>query len=628
MPATTPSISADDIVLQLAEPRPTPFSAPGWYFELKFDGFRLLAERINGVVRLVLRRGRRADELFPEITSALKALPGPDFIIDGELVIQNEQGHPIFQRLLKRSTLAHQKDIDAGSKSDPAVFFGFDVLMLAGRDVRELSLRQRKQLLFELVPKGLSRILPVDHVEGHGEALFELVRQKSLEGVMAKKAEAPYRGGRGDSWLKIALTITADFAVVGYADDFGALYLATWNGTDFVFAGKVGAGFTPKIAATVTPELEANARRTPACIGDVKLEKEAVWVTPTLVIECRYKNWPEGLSLREPVFLRFRDDKTVHECPSPKNFPTGVPTLVASKRSTGSTKAISNPNKVYFPADGITKTVLLEYYRAVSRWLLPYLKDRPLMMVRYPDGIAGKNFFQKAKPEKAPDFIRTVRVHSEETNRDLDQIVCDDLQTLEWCAAMGAISLHIPFARVAALDRPDWCVVDFDPKDAPFANVMTLALGLRALCEAAGLPSFVKTSGSSGLHVLVPLGGQLDIAGAKQLGEFLSMLLVARYPDISTQERSMNKRKGRVYVDVVQNGHGKVVAAPFSVRAKPGAPVSMTLTWAEVTPSLTPTSFTLRDAIARLETVGDPMAEVLTAKPDIASAIAKLAAGA
>lgn len=604
------------MVLQLAESRPRPFSAPGWLFELKFDGFRLLAERVKGVVRLVLRRGRDATNLFPEVTAALAVLPGPDFIIDGELVIQDAAGHPIFQRLLKRSTLARAQDIKAGARADPAAFFGFDLLMLDGRDLRELSLRQRKQLLFELLPKGLERLMPVDHVEEHGEAFFELVRQKNLEGVMAKKADAPYRGGRTDSWLKIALTSTSDFAVCGYADDFGSLSLATWNGSHFVYAGKVGAGFTPKIAASVTPELEAHARRTPPCvIGEVIIEKETVWVDPTLVVEVRYKNWPKGLRPREPVFLRFRDDKTVLECTSLDDVSAAAPWPVA----------LTHPKKLYFPNDGITKKDVVDYYRAVSKWLLPYLRDRPLMMVRYPDGISGKSFFQKSRPAKAPGFVRTVRVHSEENDRELDQIVCDDLRTLEWCASLGSISLHIPAGRVASLDRADWCVIDFDPKEAPFVDVVTLTLGLKALCDDAALPSFVKTSGSSGAHVLIPLGGQLDHAGARQLGELLSVLLIAQFPNMATTERMVSKRQGRVYVDSGQNGQGKLIAAPFSLRAKPGAPVSMTLNWAELTPRLTATAFTLRDAVARLEASGDPMAQVLTIKPDIGAAISKLA---
>ncbi len=502
--------------------------------------------------------------------------------------------------------------------------------MLDGQDLRELPLRERKALLFQLLQKGLSRILPVDHVEAQGEALYEMVRQKNLEGIMAKRADAPYRGGRGEAWLKIALTTVVDFAVCGYADDWGALYICTYNGSEFVFAGKVGAGFTPKIAQSVTPELERHARRTPPCIGEVKLEKEAVWVDPTLVVEVRYKNWPDGLSPREPVFLRFRDDKTVHECPSPKDFATDVPGASEPEAESppltksGSRAAITRPTKLYFPDDGISKGDLVEYYRAVSWWLLPYLRDRPLMLTRYPDGIRGKSFFQKAKPVGAPDWVRSVRVHSDESNRDLDQIVCDDMRTLEWCASLGAISLHIPISRVASIDQADWCVIDFDPKDAPFQHVVTLALGLKALCDAADLPAYVKTSGSSGLHVLVPLGGQLDLAGAKHLAELLSTLLVAKFPDIATLERSVNKRKGRVYVDNVQNGHGKVVAAPWSVRAKPRAPVSTPLEWSELTATLTPTSFTMRDVLARLEAKGDPMAPVLTAKPDLAKAIAVL----
>ncbi len=331
MAATITNLRAQDMVLQLAQPRSAAFTAAGWLFEVKLDGFRLLAERINGQVRLLLRRGRAAERLFPEIARALTVLPGPDFIIDGELVIQDAEGHPIFQRLLKRSSLAHQRDIDAGARTDPAVFFGFDVLMLDGQDVRELPLRQRKELLFELLPKGRERVLPVDHVEEQGEALLELVRQKGLEGVMAKKADAPYRGGRSDSWLKVALKATGDFAVCGFDDDWGALYLATFNGSQFVFAGKVGSGLTPKIAAGLVGELRAKVRRTPVCIGDVKLEKDAVWVEPSVVVEVRYKNWPDGLSIREPVFMRVRDDM-----------------------------------KLCFPDDGITKAEVVEYYRAVS----------------------------------------------------------------------------------------------------------------------------------------------------------------------------------------------------------------------------------------------------------------------
>lgn len=614
---------AEDVELQLAEPRSAAFTTPGWVFELKFDGFRLLAERIGGKVRLVLRRGREATALFPEIVEALEALPGPDFIVDGELVIQNAEGHPIFQRLLKRSTLAHRKDIIGAAHADPAVFFAFDLLMLDGHDTRALPLLQRKELLFGLVPRVQgARVLSVEHVETQGVALLEIVKQKGLEGVMAKRADAPYEGGRGDRWLKIALTSIADFAVTGFADDDGALSLSTWDGERWLYAGKVGAGYNPKVAQAVRKELDANVIAAPVCVGDVPLDPEMKWVTPTIAIEVRYKSWPENLSLREPVFLRFRPDKRPEECPTPNEK-----RLVEAPTVPEGSVTLSNPAKVYFPKEGITKGDVFAWYRDVAPFMLPYLRDRPLLVTRYPDGINGKWFFQKARPAKAPDFVRTVRTYSEEVDREIDQIVCDDVATLEWCANLGSLPFHVPTTRIAAPGRPDWSIIDFDPKDAPFASVITLATELRAITEHAGLPAYVKTSGSSGLHVLIPLGGQLDHDGARQLAEVLAALLIQRHPTLGTLERSVPKRSGRVYLDIVQNAPLKVVAAPFCVRAKDGAPVSMPIPWSELGPALTPTQFTIRNGLAWLEKHADPMRAVLTEKPDLATAFAKLTGG-
>ena len=404
-------MKADDVVLQLAEARPTAFTKDGWGFELKFDGFRLLAERIGGKVRLVLRRGREATRQFPEIVTALEQVPGGDFIIDGELVIQDEHGRPIFQRLLTRGTLTGQREIEAGMRANPAVFFAFDLLMDEGADLRNLPLRDRKAQLLKRVPK-LERVLPVEYIEREGEALLEAVRGQQLEGIVAKDLSAPYRGGRGPAWQKIALKHVADFAVVGYADDFNAFYLATWDGLQFVFAGKVGSGITPKIGELVRPLFEATTVKHPPCIGDnIPVEAEARWCTPQLVVEVRFKNWPEGLSIREPAFLRFREDKLPTECPTP-NF--GHAPAPAPSTGSGSFSKVSNTNKVLFPDDGITKGELIEYYRAASKWLLPYLENRPLMLTRYPDGIRGKSFFQKGAPLKSPDFVRTIRVRNEE----------------------------------------------------------------------------------------------------------------------------------------------------------------------------------------------------------------------
>lgn len=499
-------------------------------------------------------------------------------------------------------------------RANPAVYFAFDLLMDEGVDLRRKQLRDRKARLFERFEKG-ERFLPVEHVEREGEALIEAVKAQDLEGIVAKDLSSTYKGGRHASWLKLALQHGGDFAVVGYADDFNALVLACWDGHRYVYAGKVGAGITPKISEALRPLLEATTIPKPAFVGGQPDGNDMKWVTPELAIEIRYKNWPEGHAIREPVFIRIRDDKHCTECQAPTRGV--VPAPVEHVK-------VSNADKVLFPDDGITKGEIVEYYSAVSEWLLPYLRDRPLMLTRYPDGIRGKNFFQKAAPLKSPEFVRTTRMRNEEENRDIDQIVCDDVRTLEWCANLATLPLHLRAGRVDRLSRADWCVIDFDPKGHDFEDVIKLANGLHERCERAGLPTYPKTSGSSGLHVMIPLAGQLDEDGARQLAEVLAALLVHDFPDIATTERVTRKREAKIYVDAYQNGPGKLIAAPFCVRALPTAPVSMPLLWSEVKPGLTPRKFTVRNAVARLKTLGDPMAALMTEKISIESALARL----
>ncbi len=617
MAAKNQTVRVEDIALQLCEPRAAAFTKKGWVWELKFDGFRALAVREAGKARIVFRRGRDAGDKFVEISDAIAGLAAEDFILDGELVIQDAQGKPIFQKLLERSTLTSTREIRFMADASPAVYFAFDLLRLDGKDLRDLPLVDRKSLLHQLLPKE-GRIRAVDHVEEQGEALLEAVRAQGLEGIVGKKADAPYRAGRGPDWVKVAFTSICDFAVVGYAEEFGALHLAVHDAKGFVYAGKVGAGFGPRQQKEVHGELTAAKRKTPPCRGPLTDDKDVVWTDPIRVVEVRYKNWPAGLSPREPVLLRFRHDKLPEECVAPEGVVP--PAEVAPAQVT-----LTNPQKIYFPGEGITKLEVFDYYRAVSPWLLPYLKNRPLMMTRYPDGIDGKNFFQKARPAKgAPAWLRTTPVHNEEENRDLDQVVCDDLRTLEWVANMGTLPLHLPASRLPNLQLADWCVIDFDPKSAPFEAVVTLALSLRKICDKAGLPSFPKTSGSSGLHVMIPLGAQVDNGFAVQLAEMLAQMLVATHPDLATVERTVNKRAGRVYLDCYQNGNNKLIAAPFCVRAKPSAPVSMPLVWSEVKKGLSPTQFTIRNAIARLEKRGDPMAPLLTLTPALKDALGRL----
>ena len=287
----------------------------------------------------------------------------------------------------------------------------------------------------------------------------------------------------------------------------------------------------------------------------------------------------------------------------------------------------SNLDKIFWPAERYTKGDLINYYREIAPWLLPYLEDRPLVLTRFPDGIEGKSFFQKDAPEYAQAFVRTVTMWSADSQRDLDYFVCDNVDALLYIANMGAIPLHIWGSRVATLETPDWCILDLDPKGAPFTDVVTVALALKELCDDIGLPSHVKTSGSSGLHVLIPLGRQCTFEQARTLGGLLARLVAAELHEIATVMRQVTRREGKVYLDYVQNGHGRLLAAPFAARPVPGALVSAPLAWKEVTAKLSLASFTIKTMPARMKKLKkDPLAPVLDLAPDLPDALAQLAA--
>jgi bifunctional non-homologous end joining protein LigD len=286
----------------------------------------------------------------------------------------------------------------------------------------------------------------------------------------------------------------------------------------------------------------------------------------------------------------------------------------------------SNLKKVYWPAERYTKGDMVEYYRLASRWLLPYLRNRPVVLTRFPDGIDGKSFYQKDAPDFAPEWMRTIPIWSEETQRDIKYFVCDDEESLLYIANMGSIPLHMWASRVGSLEQPDWCVIDLDPKEAPFSDVVRTAVALRKVCDSIGLQSYVKTTGKTGLHILLPLGRQCTYAQSRTLGELLARFVLRELGDIATITRHVSKRGDKVYLDYLQNRHGQTIVAPFSVRPLPGATVSMPLLWDEVGESLDPRAFTIRTALERMERLGaDPVALVLETKPDLEGALERLA---
>ena len=581
----------------------------------------------------------------------MAALPVSRFLLDGEVVALDSAGRPSFQRLQQRAKLSRVLDIRRAVVENPVTFFAFDLLAVDDFDLRPLPLSVRKEVLRKLVPQtGLIRFL--DHFEGEGEVLYEQVQKLGLEGIVAKKSDSPYRSGRSPSWLKIRTRCTDDFVVVGFTATkgkragFGALLLGQYVNGELIYTGRAGTGFSDSQLTEVRSTLEALRRAGPPCGGPIPREKGTMWTEPRLVCEVEFTEWTDEGLLRQPVFLRFRDDKSPEECvgsgeagrpgeetnradDSPE---TGV-TLTSSEASgKGSAQrpeprnvSFTNLKKVFWPDEGYTKGDLIEYYGTIGPWLLPYLADRPVVLTRYPDGIKGKSFFQKDAPGFIPEWVRTERMWSEQAEREIDYFVCDDEPGLLYVINLGTVPLHVWASRTASIDRPDWCVLDLDPKDAPFANVVQVAQVTHQLCDQIGLPNLVKTSGSSGLHVLIPLAGQCRYDECRSLGELLARLIVAELPEISTITRQVSRRDGKVYVDYLQNGAGRLLVAPFSVRPLPGAPVSMPLSWNEVDDKLDIRSFTIKNAVERMQELkSDPLRDVLDVVPDLSGALERL----
>jgi len=350
------------------------------------------------------------------------------------------------------------------------------------------------------------------------------------------------------------------------------------------------------------------------------------WVAADRAMQVRFKNRTTDGLLRQPVFMRHRDDKLVTECLLPDAgdvLPEPRPVTAGVERSVN----LTNLDKIFWPDEGYTKGNLVDYYQAIAKWILPYLVDRPLVLTRYPDGINGKSFFQKDAPVYVPDWLRLETMWSEHAEREIRYFIVEDVESLTYVANMGAIPLHIWSSRVSQLQHPDWCILDLDPKGAPFTDVIAIARELHRLCDDIGLPNFVKTSGSSGLHVLVPLGGRYSYEQSRTLAELLARCLVKNMPNVATIRRAIDAREGKVYIDYLQNGHGRLLAAPFCVRPLAAAPVSMPLSWGQVNRRLRISRFTIKTAPGLMVRAGiDPLLGVMTEPPNLSESLGRLAA--
>ena len=601
------------------------FDSPDWVFELKYDGYRLIAEKSPEQLRLVSRNGNDLTRLFPEIAQSLSHWPVDHLVVDGEVVVLNDQGVPDFSKLQQRAALSSDVEVARAAIEQPACYFAFDLLQLQSTDLTSLPLETRKRLLARVIPPA-GAIRFSTHIRTRGRDTYQAAINLGMEGIVAKRFDSTYTAGRSDHWIKVRSRKTGDFVVCGWianrsnARDIGALALGEFRRGELHYVGRVGSGLSGSARrdlARALAKLDRGRRFAPHNPPATSVN----WVRPELVCEVAFREYTAGGHLRQPVFVRLRADKSAAECIGRMDDPDAVLTDEGPLPDV----TITHPDKIFFPEKALSKGDLVAYYRGVAEWMLPYLHDRPVVLTRFPDGIHGKSFYQRDAPDYTPEWLQRAVLWSDGAEREVSYFVIQHEAALAYIANMGAIVIHMWHSRIDDLEHPDWCVLDLDPKSAPFAHVLAVARALGELAEEVGLPAYLKTSGASGLHVLIPLARQLTHEQSRTLAELLGRVIVQRLPDIATMARAVRHRDGKVYVDFLQNGHGRLLAAPFSVRAEPAASVSMPVRWHEATARLTNERFHITNAIRRLRRGGDPMASILEARPDLHAALTALA---
>jgi len=618
-------------------------------YELKIDGVRIVADKHARAVALRYRNGRAASSSYPEVARAVAALAPERLVLDGEVVAFDAQGRPSFQRIAPRIHAERPLDVRSAMNEVPVSYLVFDLLALNDFDLRSLPLVSRKALLMKLV-RGKGYVRALDHLEADGRPLFDLCRERRLEGVVAKRASSPYRPGprRTDDWVKLKSERDDEFVVVGFMrgkggrSALGALCVASYSGERLLYRGRVGSGLDAATLSSLEQALEARrVQAFPAHGKPPEDAKGALWVRPELVVSVRFLGFTDGEArLRAPVYRGLRNDVLPGDC---RAAPAGelieelpvssvAPSSEAARPFAGAASkapsrvVVSNPKKVFWPDEGYTKGDLCAYYASIAEVMLPFLHERPVVLVRYPDGIAGKHFYQWNVPTGTPDWIERIELVDEDEPGAAKKtlFLVDSADALVHIANLGCIPLHVLAAQRGTLEQCDFLTVDFDIGERPFSDAVRLALDLRVILDDVGLIGFPKTSGQKGLHVLVPLGPDVSFDTAKLLVELLGRLVTEKNPTIATMERRVSQRGSRVYVDTGQTGPSRTIVAPYSVRSYPGATVSTPIAWNELHVALDTSRFTMLTLPGRVLEVGDPFAGLMATRPDVPAAVKAL----
>jgi bifunctional non-homologous end joining protein LigD len=613
-----------------------PFDEEGWIYEVKWDGYRALAFCNKRKVELRSRNDKSFNEKFYPVTEALKDW-NVNAVIDGEIVVVDEKGAADFGALQGWRSEADGE----------ILFYAFDVTWYEGRDLSGLPLCERKIILENILPKD--KIIRLsNYFKTPGTEFFEAVKKIGLEGIIAKRIESTYLPGqRTTDWLKIKASLRQEMVIGGFTVNegsgkaFSSLLVGVYEGNKLVYSGKVGTGFnrktqeemmekfkplvTSKMPFTYEPDINKPSRFRPDPPRAV-----ATWLKPKLVCEVRFTEMTGDGIMRHPSFVGMRADKkagdVVKEIPKPvrttvrvEDKSIVVPAGKKERKSflnpadetqvrviNGHELKFTNLGKYYWPKEKITKRDLLNYYYQVAPYILPYLTDRPQSMLRHPDGITGFSFYYKNIKGKAPGWVETYDFYSESSGEDKEYLVAKDEASLLYMVSLGCIEINPWSSRVQKENYPDWCIIDLDPgKKSTFGQVIETAQVTKAVLDSLSVPAYPKTSGSSGIHIYIPFGAKYTYEQSKEFARVIARMVNRQLPQFTSIERAVKDRNGKLYIDFLQNRPQATVSAPYSVRPKPGAPVSMPLHWSEVKQGLKITDFNIHNALERIKQEGD-----------------------
>lgn len=645
-----------DVKPMLATLVEKPLSEDGWLYEIKWDGFRALAYLNKNQAELRSRNNKSFNAKFYPVYEALKKWK-INAVVDGEIIVIRENGHPDFSAL---QTWRSEADGDL-------VFYVFDLIWCEGYNLMDAPLTERREILKNLIPKnGVIKLS--QNFNASGSELLSLAAEMGLEGIIAKKKVSKYKpDARTKDWLKIKNQKHQEVVIAGYTRNensprkFSALIAGIYEGGELVPIEPIGTGFSLKMQDEILKKL--NPLITKKCpfsfVPDFNKasrfrpnppQAEVTWVKPNVVAEISYRTVSSDGQFRHPSFRGLREDKkakeVVWEKPQSKvnsNWDTKKQTGIVKPHAKRDRKTLLNPtdktqvrsinnyelkftnlDKIYWPKGKITKRDLLNYYYQAAPYILPYLKDRPQTLNRFPNGINASSFYQKDVKGKVPGWIETFTYYSEADEREKEFFVCTNEASLLYSVNLGCIEMNPWNSRITKPDNPDWCIIDLDPDKNKFEHVIEAAKVTKEVLDVMGIPSYCKTSGSTGLHIYIPLGTKYDYEDSKEFARAIVKVVHAQLPLFTSIERLTSKRKGKIYLDFLQNRPQATVAAAYSLRPKPYATVSMPLHWEELKKGLRIENFTINNSIERLKEQGDIFKGVLGKGIDIKKSLEKL----